>query len=241
VSVQPKVQAVLFDLGNTLVSYYGSGEFPTVLRRSLTECVAALGWSPDAHRDEQLFDQAMRLNQERTDFAVRPLDDRLRELFGASVALEETTLHRVSEAFLAPIFAMARPDPTAVAVLQSLRGIGIKTAVVSNTPWGSPADAWRNELMRHGLLPVVDAAVFCVDVGWRKPHRAPFDRALSVLDVRADEALFVGDDQRWDILGARNAGIRPVLLAADAQATPVDCVTIQSLGGILSLTNQPIR
>jgi putative hydrolase of the HAD superfamily len=241
VSAQPKVRAVLFDLGNTLVTYYSSGEFPSVLRRCVSECVAALGWSADAHRDEQLFDQAMRLNQERSDFAVRLLDDRLRELFGSSVALEQATLRRVTEAFLAPIFAMARPDPTAVAVLQSLRGIGIKTAVVSNTPWGSPADVWRTELMRHGLLPLVDTAVFCVDVGWRKPHRAPFDRALASLDVSADESLFVGDDQRWDVLGARNAGIRPVLLAADAHATPVDCVTIQSLGGILSLTSQPIR
>jgi len=241
VSAQPNVQAVLFDLGNTLVTYYTSAEFPSVLRRCVTECTAALGWSADAQRDEELFDRAIRLNQERSDFAVRLLDDRLQELFGRSVALEEATLHRVSEAFLAPIFAMARPDPTAVAVLQSLRGIGIKTAVVSNTPWGSPADAWRTELMRHGLLPHVDAAVFCVDVGWRKPHRAPFDRALAVLDVSADASLFVGDDQRWDVLGARNAGIRPVLLAPDAHVTPCDCVTIQSLGGIVSLTNQPIR
>ena len=57
---------------------------------------------------------------------------------------------------------------------QALRSRGIKTAIVSNTPWGSPADAWRAELTRHGLLDKVDATVFCMDVGWRKPHRAPF-------------------------------------------------------------------
>jgi putative hydrolase of the HAD superfamily len=234
-------RAVLFDLGNTLVTYYGSREFPSVLRRCLIECIAALGWSPDLRRDEWLFDRAMRLNQERPDMAVHLLEDRLRELFEPYAVLEEASLHRVSAAFLTPIFAMARLDPTALSVLRSLRARGIKTAVVSNTPWGSPADAWRTELMRHGLLDAVDAAVFCVDVGWRKPHRAPFDRALSVLDVSAGEALFVGDDQRWDILGAQNAGIRPVLLAADAPATPADCVTIPSLAGILSLTDQPAR
>jgi hypothetical protein len=37
---------------------------------------------------------------------------------------------------------------------------GIKTAIVSNTPWGSPADACRAELTRHGLLDKVDAMVF---------------------------------------------------------------------------------
>ncbi len=50
--------------------------------------------------------------------------------------------------------------------------------------WGSPAAPWRTELARHNLLAAVDAAVFCVDVGFRKPHRAPFDLALSALECR---------------------------------------------------------
>jgi FMN phosphatase YigB (HAD superfamily) len=70
-------------------------------------------------------------------------------------------------------------------VLRSLRHQGIKTAIVSNTPWGSSANAWRAELARHELLDAVDATVFCMDVGWRKPHRAPFDRALSLLAALA--------------------------------------------------------
>jgi hypothetical protein len=37
------VRAILFDLGNTLVGYYTSGEFPLVLRRCLRECASALG------------------------------------------------------------------------------------------------------------------------------------------------------------------------------------------------------
>jgi len=52
----------------------------------------------------------------------------------------------------------------------------IKTAIVSNSPWGSSANAWRHELMRHGLLERVDAAVFCGDVGWRKPNPAAQER-----------------------------------------------------------------
>ncbi|HEY4213592.1 MAG TPA: HAD family hydrolase [Steroidobacteraceae bacterium] len=78
---------------------------------------------------------------------------------------------------------------------------------------GSPAAPWRTELARHNLLAAVDAAVFCVDVGYRKPHRAPFERALAVLGVRAAESFFVGDDPRWDVIGAEQAGIQPILLA----------------------------
>jgi putative hydrolase of the HAD superfamily len=156
-------------------------------------------------------------------------------LFGAHEALDEASAHALEAAFLRPIFATARLDPQAIPVLETLRGLGIKTAIVSNTPWGSPASAWREELTRHGLLDIVDATVFCTDVGWRKPHRAPFDRALALLKVVPAEALFVGDDRQWDVVGARNAGVRPVLIGSEELKPPPDHLSIQDLGSILSL------
>ena len=232
------IRAILFDLGNTLVGYYTSSEFPFVLRRSLRECACALGQSEDPARDEDLFERALLLNREQSDYAVRPLAARLQELFGAYESLDEASARAFDAAFLKPIFARARLDPQAVPLLEALRGRGIKTAIVSNTPWGSPADAWRAELTRHGLLDKVDATVFCMDVGWRKPHRAPFDRALSLLDVAPADALFVGDDHRWDIVGAQNAGLRPVLLESVVPKPRRDHLTIPNLAGIIALLRE---
>jgi HAD superfamily hydrolase (TIGR01509 family) len=228
-------QAVLFDLGNTLVGYYTSTEFPLVLRRCLHECVTELGLGEDPGRDDDLLERALLFNRERLDHAVRPLADRLAELFGAYASLEASALQIAVAAFVKPIFATARLDPQAVPVLEVLRASGVKTAIVSNTPWGSPADAWREELRRHGLLEKIDAAVFCTDVGWRKPHRAPFERALSLLGVSASNALFVGDDARWDVTGAANAGLRPVLLASGSTTASADHLTIRELRGIIGL------
>jgi HAD superfamily hydrolase (TIGR01509 family) len=229
------IRAILFDLGNTLVGYYTSSEFPLVLRRCLRECASALGHTEDHAQDEDLFDRALLLNREQSDYAVRPLSVRLQELFGAYESLDEASARALGTAFLKPIFAMARPDPQAGPLLEALRGRGIKTAIVSNTPWGSPADAWRAELTRHGLLDKVDATVFCMDVGWRKPHRAPFDRALSLLEVAPADALFVGDDHQWDIVGAQNAGLRPVLLESVVPKPRRDHLTIPNLPGIIPL------
>ena len=148
----------------------------------------------------------------------------------------ESSVQTLVTPFLKPIFATARLDSQAVPVLEALRGVGIKTAIVSNTPWGSPAGAWREELTRHGLLDKVDATVCCMDVGWRKPHRAPFDRALSLLEVAPAEALFVGDDQRWDVVGAQNAGVRPVILGPGVGKSPADHLSIQDLRGIIELS-----
>jgi putative hydrolase of the HAD superfamily len=229
------IRAILFDLGNTLVGYYTSGEFPVVLRRCVRECVWALGRTEDHARDEDLFERALRLNREQPDFAVRPLAARLQELFGGNESIDEASAEALGRAFLKPIFAMARLNPQAIPLLDALRGRGIKTAIVSNTPWGSPAGPWRAELTRHGLLDKVDTTVFCMDVGWRKPHRAPFDRALSLLEVAPADALFVGDDHRWDVVGAQNAGLRPVLLESVVPKPERECLTITNLADIIAL------
>jgi len=217
-------RAVLFDLGNTLVSYYAAADFAPILRACLRACVAVL--PPGTHVDESEVEQrALSLNVERAAQAVWPLAERLKVLFGAA-ASDPDTLQGLVKAFLQPIFATAAVDPEALGVLATLRARGLRTAIVSNTPWGSSARDWRAELARHGLLAAVDAAVFCVDVGFRKPHPAPIERALSLLGVAAADAVFVGDDPRWDVVGAQRAGVRPVLLSKDPPAVLPDGVTV---------------
>jgi HAD superfamily hydrolase (TIGR01509 family) len=203
-------RAVLFDLGNTLVSYYTTSDFLPVLRQSVLECMRIL--PPQWHLDEdRLLQKAQALNVERSDHAVWPLAERLAVLFGCEIfpsALQE----RLTAAFLNPIFATAVPDPAALSVLAALRAARVSTAIVSNTPWGSPAAPWRAELARHHLLTAVDAVVFCADVGHRKPHHAPFERALTLLGLHAADAIFVGDDPCWDVAGAQQVGMQPLLL-----------------------------
>jgi putative hydrolase of the HAD superfamily len=204
-------RAVLFDLGNTLVSYYAAADFPPILRACLRACVGVLPIDTPIDAGD-LEQRALSLNVERPDLSVWPLNERLRILFG-DAASEPEALQRLAAAFMGPIFATAIVDPDALAVLGALRARGIRTAIVSNTPWGSSASDWRSELRRHGLLAAVDAAVFCVEVGFRKPHPAPIERALSLVGVPAADALFVGDDPRWDVLGAQRAGVRAALLS----------------------------
>jgi len=235
----PSIRAALFDLGDTLVSYYQPSEFMPILRHSLEACRLSLGHAP-LGREEQiaLVHQALELNQERADLAVWPLEERLRVLFSQDKP-DATDIERLSAAFLAPIFARARVNRDALPVLSALKHRGIRTAIVSNTPWGSSGRTWRSELARHGLLSAVDAIVFCTDVGWRKPHPAPFRRALDILGVAAKEAIFIGDDPVWDVEGAQGAGLRPVLLANRAhQPNPAQVAVASSLPEVLNRIDQ---
>ncbi len=65
-------------------------------------------------------------------------------------------------------------------------------------------------LARDGLSGHFEVVVISGEVGWRKPHRLLFDTALERLGIRADEALFVGDNYELDVVGATHAGLAAV-------------------------------
>ncbi len=94
------------------------------------------------------------------------------------------------------------------ALLESLRKRGLRLALVSNT--ASPDWLLRPVLEQQGLVQRLDAIVLSSEVGKRKPHPAIFERALAELDVRPDEAVFVGDRLDADVAGASRVGMRTV-------------------------------
>lgn len=206
--------AVIFDLGNTLVSYYSGAEWPGILERCIGEAAAYLEDAGRMRVDAETLAQRVQAEGgERADHRVKPLEGRLARILG----LSENELGgelglEVCRRFMGPIFALARPYDDALPTLAELRRRGIRTGILSNTPWGSPAELWKEELDRHGLMAAVDVVVFCRDVGWRKPAREPFAYILSRLDLTAGQCLFVGDDPRWDIAGPGAIGMEAVLI-----------------------------
>jgi putative hydrolase of the HAD superfamily len=75
-----------------------------------------------------------------------------------------------------------------------------------------PSALFAPKVNEFGLAGYIDAFVSSADVGVAKPNPGPFLRALAELKVEAQDALFVGDMVATDIVGARAAGMRAVLL-----------------------------
>jgi len=227
-------KAVLFDMGNTLVRYYRRQEFPDILRAAvrgagehLIEQGLLRGWS------DEIWERVRQEDYEAADHRVRPLADRLEQIFGLSPAVRAAKLDdTLCRRFLTPIFAVGRVYDDTPAALELLRARGFRTAIVSNTPWGSPGSLWREELARLGLAERVDALAFCTDVGWRKPARPVFDRALQMVGSTLAEAVFVGDDPRWDVAGPQAMGMDAVLLDRSGSRVGVAVPVIRGLGEV---------
>jgi len=152
-------------------------------------------------------------NYESKDYRVRPLEERLIRIFQLDTStLFDELIMTLCRCFMRPIFTRGRCYEDTLPTLQELRSRGFKTAIVSNTTWGSPANLWREEIKRLGLDAYVDVIVFCRDVGWRKPAKQIFKFTLEKLQAFPQNCIFVGDDPRWDLVGPRSVGIDAILI-----------------------------
>ena len=88
------------------------------------------------------------------------------------------------------------------------------------------------------LANVITVSVSGAEHGYMKPHRSIFDAALDRANVKAEEAMMVGDSYKHDIEGALNAGWHAVLLRRSGEVPyrlPQGLPVIRSLPELLPL------
>ena len=90
---------------------------------------------------------------------------------------------------------------------------------------------------RLGIAHYFDAIVASHDarVLSAKPDPHIFNYTLAAIGVSAAEAVHVGDTYEADIIGAQNAGIRPILIDRDGTQTGRWHETIQNLSELPKL------
>jgi len=113
-------------------------------------------------------------------------------------------------------YAKVEPYPDAVETLHKLRSMGVKTGIVTN---GLKRD-YQTILAKTGLSDQFDVTVGTDDCHAAKPDKRIFTYALEKLNVRPDEAIFVGDSHEYDYKGAEQAGLKPLLINRNGDSTP---------------------
>ena len=102
-------------------------------------------------------------------------------------------------------------DPEAPPTLESLRERGIRIGVLSNTYW--PRERHEEIFARDGVSHLIDGAVFTSEIPWTKPHPEAFFAAMAAIGVTDPRrCVFVGDRPFEDIFGAKQVGMRAVLV-----------------------------
>jgi len=96
----------------------------------------------------------------------------------------------------------------------------------------------REKLEMTGISGLFDAIVISEDIGSAKPGHMIFDHALSMLGVSPGEALFVGDDMKADIGGAKRAGILDVFVDREGLGCKEATYVIGDLHGLMEIVKR---
>lgn len=111
-----------------------------------------------------------------------------------------------------------------VPALNALKKYAFVLGVVAN--WDATL---HSVLEKLGLNTFFDALISSGEVGLEKPSAAIFDLALKTLHISADRTFHVGNEYEVDVIGARNSGIRPVLIDRDNIFRFADCLRFKNL------------
>ena len=119
--------------------------------------------------------------------------------------------------------------PNVVPALNALRARGLRLVVVSNANGTLLA-----HMERLGMTGRFDHILDSHDEGVEKPHPRFFEIALSRSGARTDTTIHVGDLYHVDVVGARNAGLRGVLLDEADLRPDADCPRVRSLDELVA-------
>ncbi|MFA4836783.1 MAG: HAD-IA family hydrolase, partial [Dehalococcoidia bacterium] len=116
-----------------------------------------------------------------------------------------------------------------LSTLALLRSQGLTVGIISNLH--TSVDEFCSGV---SLASRLDFALTSHEVGFAKPHPGIFNAALERANTQASEAIHVGDQYYADIIGARGAGIKPLLLDRDGILDHYDdCQHISGLREII--------
>jgi putative hydrolase of the HAD superfamily len=207
------IDAVLFDLDDTLVNHRGAAAQAVkqmVSRfsapgRSESELLVAWSASEGVHMAEYLNGECSFDEQRRR---------RLRDFFpllGLQTTLDDVEMDAWFTAnYLSDYEAAWRSFPDARGCIRRLGGStrSVMTGVITN---GDP-DQQRSKLIRVGLLPWIGPVLTPAELGFAKPHPSSFLEACHRLEVSPHRTVFVGDSLSVDARGATSAGLVGVWL-----------------------------
>lgn len=108
-----------------------------------------------------------------------------------------------------PLAQTASFEDDAESTLNQLQSRGLKLGIISNT--FVPGWCLDRQLEQGNILKYFPVRIYSCEFGVRKPRRRIFKAAARQLDVEPSESVFVGDKYRFDIAGARRAGMFAVL------------------------------
>ncbi|HIQ32202.1 MAG TPA: TIGR02253 family HAD-type hydrolase [Methanothermococcus okinawensis] len=191
------IKGVLFDLDDTL---YDSTSFVDRARREAIKMMIDAGLNAT---EEEAYNILQRIIKEKGPNYGHHFDDLVKAIEGRHnpkiVTMGVITYHNVK-------FALLRPYPDTIKTLIELKKMGLKLGVVTD---GITIKQWE-KLIRLGIADFFDEVVTSEEYGLGKPNLEFYRYALKKMNLKGEEAVYVGDRIDRDIIPASKVGMHTI-------------------------------
>lgn len=209
------IQAILFDLGETLIQFGRLRAYSVFNRaaRLTYEYLAGLGQPVGGYWRYWLWNffgiRLQLLSSFLTGHDFDSLTILKKHGRKKGFTLTDPQWEHLNWRWYQPLAEQAVIEPGTRDTLAALKQRGLKLGILSNTfVHGSTLD---RHLDQEGLLEFFDRRIYSYQYSFRKPDPRIFQEAAQQIGTAAKHILFVGDRMDKDVRSARNAGMIPVL------------------------------
>lgn len=234
------IKSILFDLDGTLRHHTPKGSdvfnnYALSLGLPLhpEDIARAARWehyyfanSPEIKADNEKF----KTKEVETDSFWSNFGRRRLIVLGCSPAQAETLAPQFAAHMAENYKPQVNVPEEAHTVLANLRDAGAILGMVSNRN-----KSFDEELEEMGLREFFQFTLAAGEVNSYKPDRAIFDEAVKRAGTSASETMYVGDNYFADIVGARRAGLRPVLYDPIRLFPDVECPVVTAFDQLSTL------
>lgn len=213
-----QIKAVLFDLGETLLDF-GKVKTTQLFRQGarlsydyLKSCGQPVG-SFEYYCWSNLI--ALRLRHFISNITKKDINSSalLRHIgTKKGIKLDTEQWRHFAWLWYEPLSKIAKTDPKIKETLISLKGLGLKLGILSNTFVN--AHSLEKHMKQHGILDFFSVRMYSYEFDFRKPDLRIFKIAAERIGEATGNILYVGDRIDMDIEPALKIGMQPVLKVA---------------------------
>lgn len=188
------IKAVIFDMYETLITYYGA---PVYFGTQMAK---------DASVPAEVFLPRWRATEEGRTLGKWRIEEVLAEILRENNRYSEDVLNLMMKKRMAvqnECFDHLHPE--ILEMLDALKEKGIKIGLVTNCFWEE-----AESIQQSVLYPYFDAACFSCEEGLQKPDEKIFLKCMESLGVTASECLYVGDGGSSELEAAEKLGMNAV-------------------------------
>jgi FMN phosphatase YigB (HAD superfamily) len=246
-STIPGLDAVLFDLGNTLISFTPKDSMEFVLKWyystpgmdekvSINDFLNAFRTVVIKERKRMLVERWETSVATRSKMIEEELQNGQDDLGGISVVLSNT--HTAAFASCLRMNSNARHVLDVLSNSANDEGAPLKLGLISNA---ADAEAIRTFLSKNDIERYFHSIIISGEVGFTKPWSDIFKKGLTELGVDADRSVYIGDRYIVDVEGSRKAGMNPVYIrqyhtsGEPPERIEIDAPTIEHLLDLIPL------